>query len=263
VAAIGTIQVAGNANSTPLEVELNTLAARFVARPQDFGTLGSYTAAKGGTFVNALTAQPSPTSNVNLLSFQWPTSGALALIKKVLVSLVLVDAASGTGANVAYPLALFRVHNFQSQLQPAKDGAASAAISVNRLAPMSSGNIIHAGMADSLADIIMVGNPGAAATYSLILPVAQSTVENIVPTIESHPLAQVVGFGINATAKDLIPPGTALWDAKPGELPIILDPMTGFVIQWNGTTPTFAAAAATMVFGAQIVWEEVEFRGYQ
>src|SRR5215469_3408750 len=45
MAAIGTIQLVGNANGTPLEVELNTLALRGVVRPQDVYPLGSYTGA--------------------------------------------------------------------------------------------------------------------------------------------------------------------------------------------------------------------------
>src|SRR5947208_3486654 len=83
--AIGTIKVSGSAQATPVEVETNTLAARFVMRPDDFGLLGVYSIGAAINLLSTENALATPSSRI-IFAFRYTQSGALAVIKKVIFS---------------------------------------------------------------------------------------------------------------------------------------------------------------------------------
>lgn len=111
MAPIGTIQLAGNANAGPAEVELNTLATRSVVYPNDFyinagGQVNGY----GINLLvsNASTAPPTTPTGWGMLS----NSGAsIVLVRRVIMSLELTVA--GTGSGGAYSFQLVRGEGVQ------------------------------------------------------------------------------------------------------------------------------------------------------
>lgn len=262
MALAGTIQIAGNANAGPVEVELNTLAERFVTRPQDFGSLGAYCAGGTFTWVNGMTAQPTPTSNPILAAFRCPYSvGGIVLVKKIVATLILFQAATGTGANVAYPLAIQRVDNYATQFINAANNAVSATLP--QILSPTPAQKLKTRMPAPTADFIIPSSAAATAAQTLIAPVGVTSGQVVVPTISVSPIAQTVGFGVNGTNPIyLCPPDPPLFQERVGEFPFILDAETGFVLQFNGTTPTFAAGLASLVVSISVYWEELQLGTY-
>ena len=98
MAQIGTIQLAGNVNAGPAEVELNTLALRSVVRSNDFTYLGSYSVSPAVTG-NSFTSTGTPAS-YELAGLAITYVDVVALVKKVSVGLVNTIALTTAGALV-------------------------------------------------------------------------------------------------------------------------------------------------------------------
>src|SRR5215472_3009260 len=83
VPPIGGIQLAGNANAGPAEVELNNLALRNIFRPNDFTFLGSFSVTNQNTVKGTAGAATG-----GWFGMYWPQANSAALIKKLSVSAV-------------------------------------------------------------------------------------------------------------------------------------------------------------------------------
>lgn len=259
-----TIQLAGNQNAGPSEVELNTLAMRFAVRPQDIGFLGSYAAGDTYTVVNQLTAQPSPNSNLVVASIRGPlSSGSIHLVRKLLISLLLSQQATGTGANTIFVISLIKAQNFVSQGITVQDST-PLATNPKQLSPSPTAQKLRGTMADPTLDVILPPDALAGHTTAIAYPAPQaSAVELVAPVFgAANPLASVIGFGVNATTTLLIPQATPLFQQRAGELPLIIEPGTGVTINITSTLPTFATASGSLFFSLAMTWDEIQLGNY-
>jgi hypothetical protein len=276
MAPIGTIQLAGNANAGPAEVELNTLAARFVARPNDFQTLGSY-------FTTGQFSANSANTNWNFsfsttlapcFAFQWPVNSAIALIKKINVSMA-GNSLAGIGT-----FALFKASQYYKQFDTIFLGTnGTVASQVTAAVPLSASKL-----RSSMADSIVSGE-----TDSDLIPTYSSISANntsyapgapILVAPDSFPVAgsdQGGKFGTqgasifgglqggsmvldaNPTAETLasisssstpVFANSPLWDQRVAEHPLVLDAWTGFVVKF--TSPIQAPKISITVH-----WDEL------
>lgn len=117
MAAIGNVQIAGNANAGPIEVELNTLAARAVSRPQDWTIYGSYrigtdrfTVCSASAPSSLATITATPTNRI-VFNFFNPSEGMLAAVRYISFGCLQ---SAGTAQ---HQFKLFRATNYNSPLQ--------------------------------------------------------------------------------------------------------------------------------------------------
>lgn len=262
MAAQLTTQIVGKSSGAEVEVELNTLARRFVARPQDFKSLGAYHAGNTYTCVNALTSAVLPALAGYFVTMQPPSSpGVIVLIHKIYISLLLNQLAGGTGANVAYTVGLNRIQNYFTGFGVAQDGALFGT-GYTRLSP-SGGCKLNYDFPDSTMIIQMPPDATAGHATMMMQPNA-ITASAIIPPLlggGTHPISNLTGMGANATNMVVIP-YSPLFIHRTGEYPFVLEPLSGAAIGWISTPPTFAVAAATMVFNVSIQWEELLHKDY-
>lgn len=257
------MQIAGSANSAPLEVDANTLAAHFILRPQDFRSLGSYHAGATYTYVNAQTSQPLPATNAVLASMRAQnTPGMIYLIRKVNVAMMMFQVAGGTVGNAVWTVQLARVQQFGSQYVAGLDGAVSNSIPVKQLSPQEMGCKLDANTPDPTLDFIMPGDATAGHTSTLLAPTIQTSVANMIPIVSgANPFASVNGMSLTATTAVIIPP-TFLFDQRVSEYPLIFEPLNGAIIVVPSTTPAFATQPGTITFTLTVAWDELLLRDY-
>lgn len=217
------LKIAGNAGPN-IEVETNTLAARVVVRPDDYGTQGIY--ALGGAS-GTITAGMAAGSSV--FAFRYAGS-SLCIIKKVVVS------AGGTATTFTAGLVNFSLFAARS-FSAIDTGGTSLLPNTNtnsqRLRTSMAATAVGTGN-------IVIANTGALTPGSR--------------TLDSQPLAQIES-SVPATAGTPLVPPFALFDQRVGEYPLVCTNNEGVVLQ--GTVP----ATGTWVLAVSIAWEELSTYG--
>lgn len=215
------IQVVGNLNNTTAaEVETNTKALRTVVRPDDYGSNGIYALAGVSGTLTSIAAAPS---NV-IFSFRTATSTSLiTLVKQVRFSMFSL----GTG---------FTAGSGHFDLDVARSFTAAD----------SGGTNLLTGIVNKLR------TSGMATTSASQINISTTTnLTNGTRTLDAQSLAQL-STAITATVNNqFIQPGTMLWDARVGEMPLVLAQSEGFVI--SAVLP----ATGTWGFNVNMIWEEL------
>lgn len=191
------IQLVGNTNNTTaVEVEVNTKAARAVIRPNDYGSLGIYSlGAASGTMAAALAA------NSPVYSFRWGNSTNLGIVRKVIIS------AGGIGA--------FTAGQATFQMLVARSFTASDTGGTSIL-PSGNANKLRTSMGTTLLTDVRIS--------------ATATLTAGTRTLDGQALGSLTG-ATTATAGTVILPPTAIFEARAGEYPLVLAQNEGFVIQ--------------------------------
>lgn len=252
------IQIVGNANSAAMEVELNTLAARFNVRPQDITYLGSYAAGNTYAAVNTLVGQPAPSVNFVMAVMRGPfDAGIIYLFRKILISLMQNQAATGTGAAVPYTVGLVKIQNLYQQGIVVQDGSPFAG--VKQLSPSPTSQKLRTTMPDPTLDALMPIDAATGHANSIVFPGPTASAVEVIPVTfgGNSPLANMNGFGANATTATIIPSQTPLLLQRAGEMPLILEPGQGISPWITSTMPTFATTGGTLFFSMSIVWDEI------
>jgi hypothetical protein len=193
-------QIGGATIANILEVEAATKAARVTLRDIDYGALGIYSlgAANGGTVMTAGLGANAP-----VLSFRWTQAANLCLVRRFRLSMAAVTAFTA-GAAI---FNLFVARSFTV----VDSGGTSVLPSGNQ------NKLRTSGMGTTL-----VGDARISATVALT-PGTR--------TLDSNPVATIVGGCPNVAGQQIILPDTRMLDFRPGEHPLILAQNEGLVLQ--------------------------------
>lgn len=219
-------QIQGFTAANILEIEANTRAARMTMRDIDYGSLGIYSlAATNGTTQMAA----GLAANAAIFSLRWAQASNLLLIRRVTLSM-----AAGATAFTA--------------------GAAQFSLIVARsFTVVDSGgtSILPSGNQNKLRTTGMgttgVGDARISATAALTAGTR---------TLDALPIGALIGGAPNVAGQSIIPPGSLLFDQRPGEHPLLLAQNEGIVIQ------AVVPATGTWFFGVKVDYAEVVSTGY-
>lgn len=219
-------QIVGNTNNTTVvEVEQNTNAARVVVRPDDYGSLGIFHqgANNGTTAMSAGLTAASP-----IFSFRYINSNVV-LVKRVL----LTFGSGGTGfAAGSAQFNMFAARGFSASDSGGTSVATAGSNNNNKLRT-SMGSTVY-----------------TTSNYDARIS-ATGTLTAGTRTLDAQALANIsvpIGTGTSTT---FIPANSTLFDQRVGEYPLVLAQNEGFVIQ--ATVP----ATGTWFFSVQWTWLEL------
>lgn len=202
-----------------MEVEANTKAARIVQRHNDYGSFGIYAKAMTSGIMAAGLAAGSP-----VFSFRYTSASNVALVKRVTLS--AGDTATAFTAGVV-TFNMFVARSFSSS----DTGGTAGTLSGN-----------NGKLRTSMATIAGVGDFRISST---------ATLSAVSRTLDTDPCGAIT-TSVDATAgRPLVAPGTMLFQALPGEYPLVCVQNEGFVIQ--ATVP----ATGTWTFSVGVQWEEI------
>lgn len=285
MAAIGTVQIAGNIKAGPAEVELNTLAYRNIVRPQDYTFAGSYSVSpqSQGIPTNCNIASGTNGSTAIAVSannawwnvcFRNPSSN-LAAIRKVSVNFL---ALSGGVANTPMLMRLDRAFNMTimpSQTVTGTGGTiGSGAPQVIEGPNLYQPTRLRSGtMNESSMEIVgtkstagLAGSPVSGATWLVDPSYIQGAVSsfNLSPSPLQYTTAStantVTSFGMSAFSNSALsicpfifglPTSNALgqpvtmFDARVGEHPLVLTQYQSLLIGFQSLTTVSAFYAAS------------------
>jgi hypothetical protein len=211
-------RVLGRDGASQLAVDPTYFAARVSLRPVEFGVLGCY--AKS---LNSGTIGAGLAAGASVYAFRYGGTN-LAVLKKIVVA--AANAGTGFTAGLGH-LDLVPARSFTV----AGSGGSAGTITGNN------GKLKSA--MGSLA-----GN------YDIRIA-STTALTNGTRTPDTDPIGSIE-FPCSATANAvMIPPGTVLWEAKPGDTPFIMAASEGFEIQATVT------ATGTWGLSATSVWDEV------
>lgn len=221
-------QLVGATGSNPAEVELNTLAARFVNRPQDFTIYGSYSASFNNASLGNGAASITAT---NLLFGQLlmpQDSGMMALPTKITYSFQQIAAAG-----------ISSVMSFQVFKSNQVDGAPLAGPSNTSLTRATPAKLRGATRESDLSfyQFVNSATPADATVFG---------------TQDSQPISNVT-FPFTSAAQQ-IQTGTLL-DIRTGEYPIVLT--AGTAVNITITCPTAFSSTFAGEVGSFIQWTEI------
>lgn len=203
------------------QVETNTAAVRTVIRPTDIGSLGAYSLGAASGVMAAGLASASP-----IFSFRYAPGGTtLCLVKRILFDAVNAGTAFAAGTCV---FNLFDARSFTAS----DTGGTSVLPTLNKLRTSFATTGLTAALISSTATL-------TAGTR----------------TLDSQPLAALVGVASATASIVIIPQATPFFDRRVGEWPLVLANNEGFVIQAT------VAATGTWTFKVQVDWEEVSTYG--
>jgi len=192
------VKIAGNAGPN-LEVETNTLAARVVIRPDDYGSLGMYQlGAVSGTIGAGMAA------NAPIFAFQY-TAANLALVKRVIIS--------AGDTSTAFTAGIVTFQMFAARSFTALDTGGTT------VTPTSNSNKLRTNMA-------------TAGVAAIIANTAANTAGT--RTLDGQAMASLTS-SITATAGTPLLAPYPLLDQRAGDYPLVCAQNEGFVIQ--GTVP--------------------------
>jgi hypothetical protein len=213
-------QIAGNTIGNLLEIEAATHAARVTLRPEDYGALGIYSVANtnGATQMTAGIAAGS-----TIFSFRWGNTPNLALVKRVRLS-------AGNGATA------FTAGNSTFLLQAARSFTASDSLGQSLVPSGNQNKLRTSGMGTSLLTDARIANTVA------LTPGTRS--------LDTNPIAAVVAAIPNVAGSPILAPYN-MWEAKPGEHPLLLAQNEGFIIT------TIMPATGTWFFSVGVDWVEI------
>jgi len=221
MAAIGTIQVAGNVNAGPAEVELNTLALRGVIRPPYLHTnFGAYSIGLTNGTVGSLT------NAVPILDFVCPpqSTGKIIIVNSFSIS-ASINTITTAGNFIA---SLFRTHGNTA------GAVGSYSLTGTYSVPLKSS------MPDSFAKIAFSND-------------LQTITVDTNALVETNALVNTVSsqFGLVIAAGAPILSPIDLYKAAYGSFPLILYPGDSLYLQITGTLN------GTGFIGVNIRWLEV------
>lgn len=234
------IQVAGNANAGPTEVELNNLALRLVARPKDVGFFGHYSVA--GTF--KFTNQTVAISGF-MFGIFWQHMTHAAVIDRINFRSVL--SVQGTGSNGIHQASLFRsryTENLGNVLFNGTAGNIPVVLYPTTAATAGSTGKLYDNFADASA---IVAIAGAQSVNGFSFGGAGSFLT------ETNPLSALVSsvplvsgsMGVNGD----------LWNTSAGDFPLVLSGR-GQCLLVQFSTPT-ASVQQNIDASASITWKEL------
>lgn len=228
---IGTVQLIGNANGTPLEVELNTKARRGVIRPADTLISGNYRGSfaccsDNRPWANASTSPP--TLPLAILGFANATGGSayVASIRKFYVTQMLTVA--GTGAAGLYEFALDKLQTI------AGSGFVSNVFTGQRLRSAINGM--------PAMQLATGASPASGSNMT------QSVLSG---AFDGQNIARLSGQMAAGTTLSI-----AMIDARAGEHPAIFEANESVFLRVV-STPTWTTAT-TIVYGWFVQWDEYE-----
>lgn len=211
-------QLIGATTANIAEVEANTRALRGTLRPFDYGTLGIYRLS--GT---SLVMAAGLAANAPVFSFRWGVAAAkYALITRIALSMaddtVILAAGSST-------FDLFAARSWT--------GSDSAGTT---LTPSGNANKLRTSMATSAVSDIRISS-------TTTLTAGTRTVDRL--ALACLYLGNQNAIGAQICSK------TTLFEARPGEYPLILEGNEGFLLLCN------TASTGTWKFGVEVDWTEV------
>jgi hypothetical protein len=210
------LQVQGVTIANIAEVEA-TKALRVTPRDVDYGALGIYAEGQTSGLMAAGLAAASP-----IVAARWTHATNLAVIKRVVFS-------AGNDATA------FAAGSFLFKLFVARSWSVSDSGGTSML-PVSNENKLRANMGTTL-----FGDMRLSSTATLTAGTR---------TKDANPIGVLAGGVPNVAGSSLITPN-CLWEALPGDFPLILAQNEGLVIE--ATVP----ATGTWKFGVRLNWAEV------
>jgi hypothetical protein len=214
-----TTQVQGFTLANLLEVEANTKAARVTLRPEDFGGLGIYSV--GG--VSGLMAAGLAGAS-RIFSFRWGDTTRLALVKRVTFS-AGNDSTAFTAGTCLFNM--FRAQSF----------TVSDTVGTSLVPTVNQNKLRTTGMGSSLL---------TSARIATTLAVSGGTIT----TTDAQPVGALCCSVPNVAGSAMLSPWP-LFEAMPGEHPLVLAQDEGFLIQ--ATVP----ATGTWKFSVRVDWTEI------
>jgi hypothetical protein len=213
-------QLIGFTQANVAEVEQATRALRTTLRPEDYGSLGMY--AVGGSS-GVMAAGFTVGATTAIWSLRWGNSPNLALIKRIMF-------AAGNGS-VAFAAGIFAVSLFRVTGFSVSDSGGTP------LTPTSTSNKLRTSMASSLLTDMRIATTAALTSGTRTLDAAAiGAASCAVPAVAGSKLLEFI----------------PLWDARPGEHPIVLAQNEGLLI-----VPTSVPATGTWSFSVKADWAEV------
>jgi hypothetical protein len=209
-------QISGLTSANIAEVEAATKALRSVIYPEDYTTNGNYSMGANSGVMAAGLAANSP-----IFAFQWTHASKLCLVKRIIIS------AGNAGTAFAAGVAVFNMFGARS-FSVMDTGGGS-------VLPTGNANKLKTGMATTQL---------AAARVSSTATLTAGT-----RTKDGVPMGSLVQ-GVQATAGIPFAPPYPIFDAAPGQYPLVLATNEGFVIE--ATVP----ATGTWQFGIKVEWGE-------
>jgi hypothetical protein len=191
-------QISGFTTANTMEVEAATKAARLTLRAEDYGSLGNYSVGGNSGIMAAGLTGLSP-----IVSFRWGDPTNLCLIKKIQFS----AAAGATAFSAGF--CAFRFWIARSFI--ANDTGGSSFL------PTGNMNKLRANMGTSLVTDFRVSQTAALTGVSR--------------TKDNNPFAILVAGIPAVVGQQIVPPGTMVWDRRPGEFPLVLAQNEGIVVE--------------------------------
>lgn len=213
-------QIQGFTQANIMEVEAATKAARVTLRPEDYGSLGIYSVGNTSGLVGAGAA-----SNATIFSARWTHATNLCLVKRVTLSMAAGPTAFAAG------VALFNL--FVARSWTVSDSGQTSLVPTGNMSKLRT-----TGMGTSLfanSDIQIAGTAAVTAGTR---------------TLDGNPLGGVACGVTNVAGIGVLAP-YAIWEARPGEHPVVLAQNEGLVLR--ATVP----ATGTWQFGVKMDWTEI------
>lgn len=262
------VQIAGRNNAGPLEIELNTLAMRFTARPTDFDLVGAYMVAGSTNLLSSSTSgatQNNPNNGPAMASFVAGAPDIVYWIKRWTISLAL-SITSGTFAATVPTYGLYRIHGQGGQQLLSVVSGSPSAVNPIRLSP-GNGQKLKSAMRDPTADFIMPISATSNATSPSMLgfmSTVSAGVEVFAPIVEALQgganltvIGGVAGSSLLGTPYLLGAPYNLI-DTRAGFSPVVLNGTDSLLLaSINNLTTT---ATTTLNLTCQVYWEEYEMR---
>lgn len=238
MAQIGTIQVAGNANAGPIEVDLNTLAARSVIRPDDLysGPRISWSTPGNGILKNGTSAGTIVAWSNHSVFMMLAEYSQMLLIRGIYVTMNVSGAT--TASSYTMNLVLWRGvqaiavgQNTQSSLMgislgsPSGDTATSSQGKAARILSNRRNN-----QSQNIAHMLWT----TAATGQFNFNFVASAPTGGVP-LADQVLASITGSS-TAAGSIIFPTRTPLFEAKAGDHPLILSANELLSLQLTSST---------------------------
>ena len=226
MAAIGSIQLVGNANSTNPEVELNNLALRDVIRSNDFTYAGSFSAGNQRTYASS-SSIGSTVAVTGMTVILNSGDGVVVLVKRLTIGISVFTA--GTAAPSS--LQLMRAYGFSAP--PA-----------NRILLLQSQGQLKT--ANPTPQALIFEHPASTAATGAMFSATNAT-------YDVNPITNQLFM---AGAKGTGPVALVMWDWRDTGMPIVLQANEALECQMNvgsgfGTTGTFSG------MGYEWQWDEV------
>lgn len=224
------INLGGYSANSKLDVEANTLAAKVVLRPPDWS---AYPSAPGGSYSRKyITGNLAGATSGSLWQFRWTNPALLCAVKRISVNMVGTSSAAAT----ATPISLFFARLFSV--------AGTGATAFSGANSDGKRNRLHEPTA--LNDMRTAAGTGALGNGTWVLD-ADALASMYLTWV--LPAAGIVDGSYEMFLGGKLYP---LFEALPGEAPIVLAAQEGLDITMAGTS-----ASNNYTFAVKIEWDEL------